>query len=171
MSNKSDFKKIWKKTVSQTKVDIDHNAAMGKLDGAYIKNSYLANAKKWETDIYQEGEWLEKFRDTEFMSEFLQEVNDIEFVSDTAFSSAKRWGFLLSFIGVVLIFIMPLIFSVSWILSIIVGIIIVVFGVYLQGVLNKKALNDYNQKAKNDFIRIVENKGKTLEALIEKHNL
>ena len=82
MSYKSEFQNLWKKTINQIKVDIDQNAKVGKINTKLIKNNYIANAKKWETSVYREGEWLESIGNDDFSRAFIKELNDIEFSAD-----------------------------------------------------------------------------------------
>lgn len=90
MSYKEEFQNLWKKTVNQTKVDIDQNSKVGKINPSLIRSNYLANAKKWETSVYREGEWLESIGNDDFIRDFIQELNDIEFKADIS-SPAKNY--------------------------------------------------------------------------------
>lgn len=171
MSYKSEFQNLWKKTINQIKVDIDQNAKVGKINAKLIKNNYLANAKKWETSVYREGEWLEGVGSDDFTRAFIKELNDIEFSADIPEPAKNYIGIVVSAVGIATIFVLALAFSVSWVISVIVGLAVAVAGVYLQGVLSKRSTAQYNKKIKEAFIRIVIDKGRNLEELIDSFNL
>ena len=169
MSYKSEFQNLWKKTIDQIKVDIDQNAKAGKINAKLIKNNYIVNAKKWETSVYREGEWLESIGNDDFSRAFIQELNDIEFKADIPEPAKNYIGIVVAAVGVATIFVLALAFSVSWIISVIVGLAVAAAGVYLQGLLNKRNIEKYNKEIKKSFIKIVINKGKNLEDLIDKY--
>lgn len=171
MSYKEEFQNLWKKTVNQTKVDIDQNSKVGKINPSLIRSNYLANAKKWETSVYREGEWLESIGNDDFIRDFIQELNDIEFKADISSPAKNYVGVIVSAVGIAAAFILALAFSVSWIISIVVGLVLVAVGMYLQGMLSKRNTFDYNTKIKEAFVKIVIDKGRRLEALIDKYHL
>ena len=78
---------------------------------------------------------------------------------------------IVSAVGIAAAFILALAFSVSWSISIVVGLVLVAVGMYLQGMLSKRNTFDYNTKIKEAFVKIVIDKGRRLEALIDKYHL
>lgn len=171
MSLKSDFFSSWKNVESQIKLDIEKNIQLyGEIKSSEILRSYNSFVKRWETDIFYEGEWLDSIGNSEFKSEFLQSLNDINFDVSVEAEKSSYTGAIIAAVGFAALWVIKFAFSAPWALSIIIALVIMAIGAVLQINSCKSSREDYNRRVKSEIIKILENKKNEIGELCDKYD-
>lgn len=171
MSLKSDFFNSWKNVEAKMKLDIEKNMSIfGEVKPSELLRSYQSFVKRWETDVFYEGEWLESVGKPEFKREFLQCINNMHFDVAVQPTKSNPIGAIIAVAGFAALWVIRFAFSASWILSVAIALIITAIGISLQVNASKKGKQAYNSRVKDEILKILNDKRDEIGRLCDRYD-
>lgn len=171
MSLKSDFLISWKNIETQIKLDAVRSLkTFGKLNVTDLTRSYNSAVKKWETNIYYEGEWLDRVGNDEFKREFLRCINNISFNISASAAKNNYIGGAISVAGFAGFWILKFAVSASWPVSIISSLAVIAVGAGVQMNMSRSAKEKYKKQVNAEITKILNSKRDEIGRLCDRYD-